>query len=155
MRSSPAYAGLVLELPPVTLADRIAAVLVAVAGAHGAAVLAGQGATTAAAVVVCASALVVVGQAAGWTRTGRRAPLRLERRPDGSLRVRTAAGYAVPAWLGTGTRRVGSTVFLDVRLAIDGRPARYRRWLTRFDLPRAELRRWSVVLPGSGRAACS
>ena len=155
MRSSPAYADLVLELPPVTLADRVAAALAAGAGAHGAAVLAGEGAAIAAAIVACVCVVVVASQVASWTRSRRRAALRLERRPDGSLRVQTAAGPGGPATLGPGTRRIGSTVFLDVCFAIDGRPARYRRWLTPFDLPRAVLRRWSVVLPSSGHVACS
>jgi len=153
VQSSPAYADLVLELPRVTVADRVAVALSIVAGGHGAAVLAGQGATTAALVVACAGVLAATHLT--WTRSRRSPAWRLERCPDGSLQVRTGGGGAVPAVLGHGTRRVGTSVFLDLRFAIGGRTAGYRRWLTSWDVPVQVLRRWTVVLPSSGRAACS
>ena len=56
MRSSPAYAALALELPPVTLADRLAAGLTMAAGAYGAAVLTGQDQVALAAVMALAGA---------------------------------------------------------------------------------------------------
>ena len=155
MRSSPAYAGLALELPSVTVANRLAAALAIGAGTYGANVLAGQGATAAGVVVACAGLAAAGVQVANWTRARTRPGLRLELRPDGSLQVRAGTGTAVPATLGGGTRRVGPSVFLDVHFAIGGRTRQYRRWLTPLDVPAAVLRRWSVVLPRSGRAACS
>jgi len=155
VRSSPAYAALGLELPPVTLADRLAAGLAIAAGAYGAAVLADQGQVMLAIVVATAGALATASQVIRWARSRRRAPLRLERSADGSLQVRVGAGPAVPAEIGAGTRHLGPSVFLEVRFASGGRTTLYRGWLTPFDAPAAVLRRWSVVLPRSGRAACS
>ena len=155
MRSSPAYAALALELPPVTFADRLAATLTTVAGAYGAAVLARQDAVALAAVVALTGAVATAMQVVRWARSRRRAPWRLERGADGLLHVRAGAAPAAPAVLGRGTRRLGPSVFLDVRFAFGGRTALYRRWLTPLDVPGDLLRRWSVVLPRSGRAACS
>jgi hypothetical protein len=155
VRSSPAFAGLALELPPVTVADRVAAGLATGAGLYGAAVLAGQGRWILACGVACAGVLATARQVLDGFRSRRRLVLRLERCEDGTLQVRVGAGPAVPVAIGRGTRRVGPSVFLDLRFASGGRPAVYRRWLTPLDVPGVALRRWSVVLPRSGRAACS
>jgi hypothetical protein len=155
VRSSPAYAALALELPPVTVADRLAAALTTVAAGYAAALLAGRGQLALAGLVVLAGALATARQVIRWERSRRGPTLRLERDAGGALQVCAGAAPGVPATLGRGTRRVGSSVFLEVRFASGGRTTRYRRWLTPLDVPATLLRRWSVVLPRSGRAACS
>ena len=155
MRSSPAFANLALELPAVTVADRVAAGLATAAGVYGAAVSAAQGPWLLAVVVASAGVFATAKQVFDWSRSRRRPALCLERCTDGTLQVRAGAGPAVPAAIGPGTRRLGPSVFLDLQFASGGRPAVYRRWLTPLDVPGVMLRRWSVVLPCSGRAACS
>jgi hypothetical protein len=151
VRSSPAYAALVLDLPVVTIADRATAALAVLAGAFGAWVLARHGHTAIACVTLCAGATVACMQVLLWTRSSLRPRLRLERDPDGALRVHARGTTPVPATVGPGTRRLGISVFLDIRFVRNGRRARYGRWLTPFDVPAAALRRWTVVLPSSGR----
>ena len=151
MRSLPAYAALVLDLPAVTIADRATAALVLLAGAFGAWVLYRHGHTAIAFVTLCAGSTVACMQMLLWTRSSLQPRLRLERDPDGALRVYARGMAPVPATVGPGTRRLGASVFLDIRFVRDGRRARYGRWLTPFDVPAAALRRWTVVLPSSGR----
>ena len=156
MRSSPAYAGLALELLAVTVADRMAVVLVLAAGAfvgsigyrHGFAGVALSTASLAVGVAVTQWRII-------WTRSRLRPAARLELLPDGSLQVRLARRGAAPARLGHRTRQLGPSVFLELHFASGGRRMRYRRWLTAWDVPPVVLRRWSVVLPVCGRAACS
>jgi hypothetical protein len=155
VRSSPAFASLALELPPVTVADRAAAGLATVAGLYGAAVLVGPGGWLVASGVACAGALATAMQVRHGFRLRRSPALRLERCADGTLQVRAGGGPAVPVAIGRGTRRLGPSVYLDLRFALGGRRTAYRRWLTPLDVPGVVLRRWSVVLPRSGRAACS
>jgi hypothetical protein len=139
----------------VTAADRLAAGLTTVATGYAAAMLAGRGQLALAGVVVLAGALATARQVIHWDRSRRGPTLRLERAADGALQVRAGAAPAVPATLGRGTRRVGPSVFLEVRFASGGRSTLYRRWLTPLDVPATLLRRWCVVLPRSGRVACS
>lgn len=154
MRSSPAYAGLALELPARTLAERATFVLVPLAGACGAWVLWRHGHAVPWAGVPAALAVGVLAmQARLWTRSSPR--LRLERRQDGALVLVGLGPVPLVAALGPRTRRLGPSVFLDLRFAICGREHRLSRWLTRFDVPGGTLRRWTVVLPSCGCAARS
>ena len=155
MRSSPAYAGLALELPAVTLADRVAVVLVLAAGAFVGSIGHRQGFACVAVSTASLAMGVAVVQWRMWTRSRLRPAARLELLPDGSLQVRLAGQGATPARLGQRTRQLGPSVFLELHFAFRGRHMRYRRWLTAWDVPTALLRRWSVVLPVCGRAACS
>ena len=154
MRSSPAYADLVLELPSVTVADCVGAALVVAAGAYGVAVFAGQGFPMLALAVGCASLVVAARQVLIWTRSRRRSVWRLELCPDGSLQV-CVHGGPVAATLGPRTRRLGPSVVLDLQFTLGGERSHYQSWLTPLDVPAHVLRRWTVVLPFSGRAACS
>ncbi|HET7203091.1 MAG TPA: hypothetical protein VFI92_06950 [Steroidobacteraceae bacterium] len=144
-----------LELPAVTVADRVAAVLALLAGVFPGWILARHGLPGLAALAL----VVAVGTAAAririWKRSRLRPALRLELLPDGSLQVCGQGQNPRPATLGPRTRRLGPSVFLEVDFASGGRRARYGRWLTRFDVPEAALRRWTVVLPTCGRTACS
>ncbi|MGI9247102.1 MAG: hypothetical protein ACR2I8_10460 [Steroidobacteraceae bacterium] len=134
-----------------TLADRAALALALLAG--GCAVA--ESLSREMPLIACFSALAALVLAGAQLLCGRRrragARLWLQRHEDGRLEVRAGPGPAVAATLGPGTRMVGPSVFLDLRYGGHG----YRRWLTPFDVPAADLRRWSVVLPSSGRAACS
>ena len=155
MRSSPAYAGLALELPATTLAARVPAVLVPLAGAFGVAVALRLGFDAAAAVPALLAGAALAMQARNWTRSGRAPALRLECGADGTLQLHGAAPAPVRATLGPRTRRLGPSVFLDLRFAIGGRERRLGCWLTHFDVPAGVLRRWTVVLPARGHAARS
>jgi hypothetical protein len=155
VRSSPAYAGLALELPAVTVADRVAVVLVLAAGAFVGSIGYRQGFAGVAVSTASLAVGVAVMQWRIWTRSRLLPPARLELLPGGSLQVRLAGQGATPARLGHRTRRLGPSVFLELHFASGGRRMRYGRWLTAWDVPTAVLRRWSVVLPVCGRAACS
>jgi hypothetical protein len=54
-----------------------------------------------------------------------------------------------------GTRLLGPSVFLDLLAASNPAGKPLRIWLTPLDVPIQAIRRWSVILPRSGRAACS
>lgn len=155
MRSSAAYVGLALELPAVTVADRLAAALVLFAGVFGARVLAVHGQPALAALAAVLALGTVAIQVRHWTLSRERPAVLLERLPGGALLASTAGEAPARATLGHRTRRLGPSVFLEVDFAFGGRRTRYARWLTRFDVPAAALRRWTVVLPSCGRAACS
>ncbi len=155
MRSSPAFAGLALELPAVTVADRVATALALAAGAFVGWIAARHGAVGLAVLAPLAGLCVAAVQVYAQARSRRWPSLRLERLPDGSLQVCRAGQPPVAATLGRRTRRLGPSVFLEVDFAFGGRRMRYGRWLTRFDVPAAALRRWTVVLPTCGRVACS
>ena len=75
---------------------------------------------------------------------------------------RTCTGVAPPRpvppavmTIGVGTRLVGPSVFLDLLAASIPAGKPLRTWLTPLDVPTQAIRRWSVVLPHSGRVACS
>jgi hypothetical protein len=146
---------LALELPAVTVADRAAVVLVLAAGAFVGSIGYRQGFAGVAVATASLAVGVAVMQWRIWTRSRLRPRARLELRPDGSLQVRLAGHGAAPARLGHRTRQLGPSFFLELQFTSGGRRMRYRRWLTAWDVPRAVLRRWSVVLPVCGRAACS
>jgi hypothetical protein len=146
---------LALELPAVTVADRVTAALVLLAGVFGARVLALHGQQALAAMPAVLALGTVAIQVRRWTRSRERPAVLLERLPSGALQVSTAGETPARATLGHRTRRLGPSVFLEVDFAFGSRRMRYARWLTRFDVPAVALRRWSVVLPSCGRAACS
>jgi hypothetical protein len=54
-----------------------------------------------------------------------------------------------------GTRLLGPSVFLDLRVDWAQAPGRLQCWITPFDAPGRVMRQWSVVLPLFGRAACT
>lgn len=139
-------------MPPVTVADRVAVHLSLAAGACGGWAFAWNGGWAPVAVAILAGVALAALQLARIRRAQRSPPAWLEHRPDGSLWLAEGAATAVPVVLGAATRLVGPSVFLDLRCA--GRRPR-RLWLTRPDIPAAALRRWSVVLPRTGRAACA
>jgi hypothetical protein len=140
-------------LPAVTLADRVAAALVVLAGSFAGALLARHGWGTLAWLPPLAGITVAAGQAVCWSQSRRRAGWVLRRGPDATLVVQVAGQGAVRAAIGPRTRILGPSVFIDVHCAVGGVPQAYRRWLTPLDVPAAALRRWSVVLPHAGRVA--
>lgn len=74
---------------------------------------------------------------------------------DGSLWLHTVGQPACRATVGRGTRLLGPSVFLDLHVACPGSPQRIQRWISPFDAPEHVLRQWCVVLPRSGRVACT
>jgi hypothetical protein len=141
-----------LELPPVTLAERLARVLVLPAGAYAAWTLLAQGHGTAAALVLAGATLATVLDARRGLRAGlQRTRLRLG--TDGVLHLQSGASPAATVILGPGTRRLGPSVFLDLRVASAGDRRRTCLWLTPFDVAAADLRRWTVALPLCGGVA--
>jgi hypothetical protein len=102
-----------------------------------------------------AGGLVLARLLSGW-RSARRTPVRcLEARPDGSIWLR-ATGAAEPfaVTVERGTRLLGPSVFLDLRVAYARAPGRLQCWITPLDAPGRVMRQWSVVLPLCGRVAC-
>jgi hypothetical protein len=145
-----------LEWPAITAADWLAAALVALAGGFVALQCAVHDAWPAAGVALAATVIVLILQATLWTRSRRRGPAVLERDARGHLWWQERAGAArVPARLGPGTRVLGRSLLLEIEPVDPGRFGRRRAWLTTLDLPAEALRRWTVVLPTSGREACS
>jgi hypothetical protein len=155
VQSSPPYASLRLELPPVTFADRATCVLVVLAGGFAAMELAARARPGMALLAAGLAIAVAVTRALFWTQSRFAPATVLERVPDGTLRVRMDGRPAAVATLGTGTRTVGASVYLEFDYPVDRRRTRCRRWLTPLDVPAEMLRRWMVVLPGSGRVARS
>lgn len=153
MRSSPAYAGSSLELPAVTVADRLAVAMVLCAGLFAAWGLARQGAVGLAGLALAAAFVAATQQAVSWTRSKQQPPWRLERLADGRLQARRGSLAPVPAAINTRTRLLGPSVFLDLTFATGGNGERYRCWITPFDAPAQALRRWTVCLPGAGSRA--
>jgi len=155
VRSSRAYAVSSLELPAVTAAARAGGLLVVMATVFVAwcCVRAEVHVGFPAAAVV-AGGLLLASLLNGW-RKARRSPVRrLEARPDGSIWLREAGTeepFAVT--VGRGTRLLGPSVFLDLRVAYTQAPGRLQCWITPLDAPRHVTRRWSVVLPLCGRVA--
>ncbi len=152
MRSSPAFAALDLELPPVTLAARLAGVLVPLAAAYAAGALLVQGHDGPAVLVLAGAALECVLRLVR-RRSARPGTMRLRLGPDGALYLLAGDAPAAVATIGPGTRRLGPSVFLDLRVATAGGCRRVCRWLTPFDVAAADLRRWTVILPHCGGMA--
>lgn len=156
MRSSPASVDSSLELPPVTAADLAAAAIVALATAFLAlAVVRSGGSITAATLLLLAGGSIVATQARSWVRSSRRPARRLVACADGSLWLHAAGQAPCRATVGAGTRLIGPSVFLDLLAASNPAGKRYRAWLTPMDVPTQAIRRWSVVLPRSGRGTGS
>ena len=154
MRSSPASADSSLELPRVTAADLAAGALVALATAFLAwAVVRSDGSMAAVLLPVLAGGTIVAAQARSWIRSRRQPGRRLVACVDGSLWLHTTGQVPCRSTLGVGTRLLGPSVFLDLVVASNPAGERYRTWLTPFDVPSPAIRRWSVILPGCGRAA--
>jgi hypothetical protein len=154
VRSSPAFVVSSLELPAVTAADRIAGLLVLLAGLFvaWACARAGAGAWLVAAVVL-AGGLECARQLLAWRRAGRAPRRRLDFVGDGTLWLSTPGAPPGRVLVGRGTRLLGPSVFLDLHAASPGSGGRYRYWLLPFDVPEPVLRRWSVVLPRCWRVA--
>lgn len=155
MLSSPRFGASALELPPVTVADRGAAVVVLLAGPFLALVAWRHGLQPWAFVSVTGAVVAFTIQVRSWTRSRLRPALQLEAAPAGTLRVRLAGGAPLPARLRPASRRIGPSVVLDVEYTVGPRRQRHRRWLTAWDVPADAVRRLTVVLPRSGRAACA
>ena len=156
MRSSAASVDSSLELPPVTAADQVAGALVVLAtgflawsGIHS------GGSVTVSLLFVLAGSAVVAVQLRRWARAMRQPARRLVARTDGSLWLHTTGQAPCRMTLGVGTRLLGPSVFLDLFAASNPAGKPLRTWLTPLDVPTQAIRRWSVVLPHSGRAACS
>lgn len=149
MRSLPAFGALDLELPSVTLAERLARVLVPLAGAYASWTLLAQGHGIAAVLVMSGAIVAFVIDALADRRSGQqRGRLRLG--ADGVLHLQAGGSPEATAELGPGTRRLGPSVFLDLRVTSAGGRRRMFLWLTPFDVTAADLRRWTVALPLCG-----
>ena len=157
MPSSRAYAVSNLELPAVTAAARAGVVLVVVAAAFVAwCCFRAELHFGFPAAAVVAGGLILASLLSGWRRVRRLPVRRLERRPDGSIWLRengTAEAFAVT--VERGTRLLGPSVVLDLRVAYAQAPGRLQCWITPLDAPRDVMRQWSVVLPLCGRVACT
>jgi hypothetical protein len=136
-----------------TAADHFAAILTSFAGAMVAWTLVRQGYLA----LGVASFGVALALVAGLRRAGRaRAPVRLRRLADGTLCVFCRDSTTpVHVSLQGQTKLLGGSVYVDFVYCVAGRSVRCRRWITRFDVPAATLRRWTVVLPRAGRVANS
>jgi hypothetical protein len=88
-----------------------------------------------------------------WRRARGLPACRLEAWPDGSIWLRQAGAAPAAVTNGRGTRLLGPSVFLDLRVAGCGRTGRLQCWLTPFDAPQHVIRQWSVALPRGGRVA--
>ena len=152
MRSLPAFGALDLELPPVTLAERLARVLVPMAGAYAGWTLLAQGHGIASALVMLGATLAFVLDVLRGRRSGQQRR-RLRLGADGVLYLQAGGSPAATAVLGPGTRRLGPSVFLDLRVTSTGVRRRMRLWLTPFDVAADDLRRWTVALPLCGGVA--
>jgi hypothetical protein len=142
-------------LPAITVAERASCVLVLLAGGVAAAELASRDHGWAGVAAITVAVLVGLIQAMPWRVSGRQRSWLLERGSDGRLHLSAPGQPTVEAQLGAGTRLLGPSVFLDLRFEMAGQPRRYCGWLTPLDVPADRLRHWSVVLPSSGRVACS
>jgi uncharacterized membrane protein YphA (DoxX/SURF4 family) len=153
VRSSPGFAALDLELPPVTIAARLTGILVLLAGSFVAWTLLAQGQDDLAALVAAATTLGYCLQLVRQ-RAARPGSMRLCLGADGALSLLAGNTLPAAATLGPGTRRLGPSVFLDLRVATAGGCRRVSLWLTPCDVATADLRRWMVVLPHCRSVAC-
>ena len=152
MRSSPASVDLSLELPPVTAADRAAGAMAALASAYVAwAVVRSGGSMTASLLLLLAGSSIVAALARSWVRAKRQPARRLVACADGSLWLHVAGQGPSRTTIGVGTRVIGPSVFLDLRVESNPTGERFCTWLTPLDVPSSAIRRWSVVLPRCGR----
>ena len=139
-----------------TAADLVAGAIVAVATAFLAwAVVRSGGSMTAALLLLLAGSSIVAIQVRSWMRATRQPVRRLVACADGSLWLHTAGQAPCRATIGVGTRLLGPSVFLDLLADSNLAGKRFRTWLTPLDVPRLAIRRWSVVLPRSGRVTGS
>jgi hypothetical protein len=141
-----------LELPPVTLAERLARVLVLLAGAYASWTLLAQGHGNAAAVTLAGATLVLALDELRDRRSARQRR-RLRLGTNGVLSLQAGSSPATTVVLGPATRRLGPSVFLDLRVTSAGGRRRTCLWLTPFDVAAADLRRWTVALPLCGGVA--
>ncbi|HEX9208575.1 MAG TPA: hypothetical protein VF851_10080 [Steroidobacteraceae bacterium] len=136
-----------------TVADRAAVGLVLLAGLFAAWACGRAGAIGLAALALAVAVVAAATQVIDWTRSRHAPPWELERLADGRLQVRRGAGRPVPVAVGSGTRRLGPSVFLDLTFANGSCREHCRRWITPCDAPAQSLRRWRVVLPSLGSRA--
>lgn len=154
MQSSRAYAVSNLELPAVTAAGGAGGVLALLASAFLAWTgLRGGIAGGVAGTVVLAGTAYVACLLGQWRRACSAPARQLEARPDGSIWLLEAGAAPVAMAIGRGTRLLGPSVFLDLRVADPRSTARLRCWITPLDAPGHVVRQWSVVLPRGGRVA--
>jgi hypothetical protein len=154
VRSSPAFAVSSLELPAVVAADRIAGLLVLLAGLFVAWACARAGAAAwLVAVLVLACGLDCARRLLAWRRSRGSLAHRLDFLGDGTLWLSAPGQPACRVLVGRGTRLLGPSVFLDLHAASPVLAGRYRYWLLPFDAPEQVLRLWSVVLPRCWRVA--
>lgn len=152
MRSSPASVDLSLELPPVTAADLATGAMAALATVYVAwAVARSGGPLTASLLLLLAGSTVVAALARSWVRARCQPARWLVAGADGSLWLHAAGKAPCRATIGVGTRLIGPSVFLDLRLESSPTGERFGTWLTPLDVPSSTIRRWSVVLPRCGR----
>ena len=139
-----------------TAADLAVGAMVALATAFLAwAVVRSGGSVTASLLLLLAGNSIVALQARSWMRSRGNPARRLVACTDGSLWLLTAGRDPCRTTIGVGTRTLGPSVFLDLQVESTPAGERFRTWLTPFDVPAAAIRRWTVVLPRSGRLACS
>jgi hypothetical protein len=103
--------------------------------------------------VLIAGGLALGGLVSDWHRARRAPARRLEVRPDGSIWLHEAGSAPCAVTVERGTRSLGPSVFLDLRVAYAQAPARLQCWITPLDAPGNVMRQWSVVLPLCGRVA--
>lgn len=136
-----------------TVADRLAAAVVLLAGAFVAWACSRAGTPGLATLAGVAASGLFATQVFSWTRSRREPRLVLQRLADGRFQARRGAGPTVPLRIGAQTRLLCPSVFLDVTFASTSTTGRCRCWITPLDAPAAVLRRWSVLLPGAGSLA--
>jgi hypothetical protein len=145
-----------LELPPVTAADRVAGALVVLATGFLAwtGIRSGGSAMVSLWLVLAGSSIVAL-QVRSWMGSMQQPARRLVARTDGSLWLHSAGQAPCRMTIGVGTRLLGPSVFLDLLAASNPAGKPLRTWLNPLDAPAQAIRRWSVVLPRSGRVARS
>ena len=139
-----------------TAADRSVGLLVALAAGFLAwRVFRLGGSTTAWLPWLLAGAVILTVQIRAWRRASGQAARRLVACADGSLWLHIAGRNPSRVAIGAGTRLVGPSVFLDLEVACNLPGKRLRAWLTPLDVPTQAIRRWSIILPRSGRVSRS
>ena len=139
-----------------TAADRVAGAMVVLAtGCLAWSGIRLGGSAAASLMLVLAGSSIVALQARSWMRSMDQPARRLVIRADGSLWLQTASQAPCRMTIGVGTRMLGPSVFLDLLAASNPAGKPFRTWLTPLDVPAQAIRRWSVLLPRSGRVARS
>jgi len=137
----------------VTAADLAAGAMAALATVFVAwAVARSGGPMTASLLLLLAGSSIVAALARSWVRARCQPARRLVARADGSLWLQAAGQDPCRTTIGVGTRLIGPSVFLDLRVESSPVGERFRIWLTPFDVPSLAIRRCSVVLRRCGRA---